>query len=345
MIKDITIVSLSSGVVGEPFVRHEVRIGLRRLEEYGIHAHFAKHALSGVSYLQAHPEKKAEDLLEAFQSDTDMILCAIGGVDSYRMLPYLFDHDELQRAVSRKVFLGFSDTTMNHLMLHKVGLGSFYGQAFLPDVCELDDGMLPYTRRYFEELVRTGTISRIVPSDVWYEARKDFSESGIGKPMPHHPNQGFDVLQGSPVFHGKILGGCIDTLFDIFNNERHADSVAMCSRYHLFPALDDWRGKILLLETSENQPVPAAYRRMVETLKRTGIFHVVSGVLAGKPQDGMYADEYKRILQEVVDDPALPIVTNINVGHATPRCIIPFGVDATVDVDKQEITFAGYRKP
>ncbi|MDD7201628.1 MAG: LD-carboxypeptidase [Sphaerochaetaceae bacterium] len=341
MIKDITIVSLSSGVVGEPFVQHEVRIGLRRLEAYGIHAHFSRHALCGVSFLQAHPEKRAEDLLDAFQSDTDMILCAIGGVDSYRMLPYLFDHDELQRAVSKKVFLGFSDATMIHLMLHKVGLDSFYGQAFLPDICELDNEMIPYTRQYFEELVRTGTISRIVPSDVWYEARKDFSESSIGKPMPQHANQGFEVLQGSPVFRGKILGGCIDTLFDIFNNERHADSVAMGGRYQLFPRLDDWKGKILLLETSENQPVPAEYHRMVEALKQTGVFRVVSGVLAGKPQDDTYATEYKRILKEVVNDPVLPIVTNINVGHASPRCIIPFGVDAVVDADKQEITFAG----
>ncbi|MBO5598887.1 MAG: hypothetical protein J5943_09855 [Oribacterium sp.] len=33
------------------------------------------------------------------------------------------------------------------------------------------------------------------------------------------------------------------------------------------------------------------------------------------------------------------MVANINVGHATPRCIIPFGVNATVDVDNQVIRF------
>lgn len=41
-------------------------------------------------------------------------------------------------------------------MLHKAGLHTFYGQAFLPDICELDNEMLPYTRKYFEELIRTG---------------------------------------------------------------------------------------------------------------------------------------------------------------------------------------------
>ena len=37
-------------------------------------------------------------------------------------------------------------------MLHKVGLPTFYGQAFLSDVCEISREMLPYTRQYFETL-------------------------------------------------------------------------------------------------------------------------------------------------------------------------------------------------
>ena len=45
------------------------------------------------------------------------------------------------------------DTTINHFMLHKVGLNTFYGQSFLADVCELGPEMLPYSRRYFEELI------------------------------------------------------------------------------------------------------------------------------------------------------------------------------------------------
>ncbi|MBR2645102.1 MAG: LD-carboxypeptidase, partial [Clostridia bacterium] len=35
-----------------------------------------------------------------------------------------------------------------------------------------------------------------------------------------------------------------------------------------------------------------------------------------------------------------PVVYNVNVGHALPRCIVPFGVRATVDAANQRITFA-----
>ena len=111
-----------------------------------------------------------------------MILCAIGGDDTYRLLPYLFGHDELKKALKEKIFLGFSDTTINHLMLHKLGLNTFYGQSFLADICEMDQEMLPYTAKYFEELIQTGKIAQIEPSDVWYAKRMDcFRQKRIGQ--------------------------------------------------------------------------------------------------------------------------------------------------------------------
>ena len=100
-------------------------------------------------------------MITAFQDDSiDMVLCAIGGDDTYRLLPYLFEQDALRKVAKQKIFLGFSDTTMNHLMLHKVGSQSFYGQAFLPDVCELSTEMLPYTKSYFEELLTTEELKK-----------------------------------------------------------------------------------------------------------------------------------------------------------------------------------------
>ena len=341
MIKTVGIVSLSSGILGEPFIRHEVEIGLRRLEAFGLEVRFMPHAMMGLDYIREHPEKRAEDLLRAFRDpEIDMILCAIGGDDTYRLLPYLFDNGELAGAVSEKLFLGFSDTTVNHFMLRKAGLNTFYGQSFLADVCELDNDMLPYTKRYFLELIRTGTIREIVPSQIWYEGREHFSVDQIGKPLKAHPDRGFELLQGSPVFSGEILGGCIDSMYDMFDGGRYADMPALCRKYGIFPDRAEWTGKILLLESSEEKMPPEKYRQALVYLKDAGVFDVISGVLAGKPMDETYAQEYKAILAEEIADPELPVVFNVNVGHAQPRCIIPLGVEATVDVKKQRIRFA-----
>ena len=339
-VKNVAIVSLSSGILGESFVRFEVEIGLRRLKEYGLNVKFMPHALKGLEYVKAHPEKRAEDLLEAFRDpEIDMILCAIGGDDTYRLLPYLFDHNELEGAASNKIFLGFSDTTINHLMLHKVGIRTFYGQAFLPDLCELGPEMHPYTRTYFEELITTGGIRKITPSDVWYGERTHFSPDQVGKRLAPRENQGFELLQGPARFSGKILGGCIDSLYDMFCGDRYADMPELCRKYHLFPEKREWEGKILLLETSEEKPEPEKYQKALEYLKSTGVFDSVNGVLAGKPMDEIYAEEYKELLKEVIGRPDLPILFNLNIGHAMPRCIMPFGIEADVDAEQQVIRF------
>lgn len=113
----------------------------------------------------------------------------------------------------------------------------------------------------------------------------------------------------------------------------------LCRKYALFPKTEDWAGRILLLETSEEKMSPQKFRKALLTLKETGIFDVISGILMGKPMDETYAPEYKRILRENIDNPELPIVCNLNIGHALPRCIIPFGVQATVDAVHQVIRF------
>ena len=78
---------------------------------------------------------------------------------------------------------------------------------------------------------------------------------------------------------------------------------------------------------------------MIGALNEYGIFGVISGLIVGKPQDEIYYEDYKEILLEELSNYDLSIVYNINTGHATPRCIVPFGVRATVDTDEQVIKF------
>jgi muramoyltetrapeptide carboxypeptidase LdcA involved in peptidoglycan recycling len=224
-------------------------------------------------------------------------------------------------------------------MLHKAGMKSFYGQAFLPDICELSSDMLPYTRKYFEELITTGTIKEITPADTWYEQRESFGPDQIGVSLKSYPNKGFERLQGPAKFSGKILGGCIDSMYDMFDGERYSDMPIICEKYHLFPDTEDWKGRILLLESSEEKMPPEKYRKALEYLKERGVFGAVSGVMVGKPMDGAFEEEYKELLVEVINDPQLSVLCNINIGHALPHCIMPFGVDCKVDAEEQTIRF------
>ena len=161
-IKTIGVVSLSSGMLGEDFAKRQRELGIQRLEAYGIKVKFMTNALKGIAYLNEHPEARAADLIEAFRDpEVDLIMTAIGGDDTYRLLPYLFGHDELKNAITDKPFLGFSDTTVNHLMLHKLGLPTLYGQAFLTYV-DAYEGCVSYAWALtspFNDLVKASSAS------------------------------------------------------------------------------------------------------------------------------------------------------------------------------------------
>ena len=96
----VAIVSLSSGMLGEEFCSHNIEIGVKRLEEYGLEPAFMPNARKGITYLKMHPEARAQDLKDAFFDDSIRgIICAIGGDVTYILLPYLMEDTAFVKAV------------------------------------------------------------------------------------------------------------------------------------------------------------------------------------------------------------------------------------------------------
>lgn len=337
----VAIVSLSSGMLGEAFCSHNIEIGVKILREYGLEPSFMPNSLKGIEYLKANPKARAKDLKDAFMDDSIAgIICAIGGDDTYRLLPYLLEDEEFIDAVhkSPKLFTGFSDTTINHLMFYKLGLSTYYGPNFICDLAEISDEMLPYSKKAFESYIEGNEYREITSSEIWYQERTDFSKEAVGtERISHREEHGFELLQGKECFEGRLLGGCLESLYDILTTTRYEDEKAVCEKYGLFPDIEEWKEKILFIETCEEKPVPEQFEKEIAILKEKGVFDVVSGVLVGKPQDEAYYDEYKNILVKVVNNPDLPIVYNVNFGHATPRCTLQYGAVARVDMKRKII--------
>ncbi len=338
----IAVVSLSRGLLGMPFCKHELEIGLQRLKDFGLVPVVMPNALKDINYLENHPEEKASDLKTAFMDDDIKgIICAIGGDDTYRTIPYLMEDKEFINAVKThpKVFMGFSDTTNNHLMFYKLGLQTFYGQAFLTDLAELDTEMIPYTKKYFEKLFMDSHTYEITSSPVWYFERENFGPEEIGKPRKSQiEKHGFEVLNGKVKVVGNLYGGCIESLYDAYTGERHGDDNEIYAKYNLLPTLDEWKEKILFLETSEEQISPDKLEQILMTLKNNKILENVKGILVGKPMNEKYYEEYKEVYKKVFANLDTPILYNINFGHSIPRCIIPYGAKAIIDYDNKKIT-------
>ena len=338
----VAIVSLSRGLLGMPFCKHELDIAIKRLEEFELVPVIMPNALKDMEYIQNHPEARASDLKQAFMDkDIKAIICAIGGDDTYKTIPYLMEDNEFIEAVKNnpKIFIGFSDTTNNHLMLNKLGLVTFYGPCVLVDLAELDNEMLPYTKEYFEKLFINESSYEIKSSPIWYYDRESYGIEEIGKPRKSQEElHGFEVLNGKGKITGNLYGGCLDSLYDIYTSERYGNENEVYSKYNILPTLEEWKEKILFIETSEERMEPDKLEKVLNTFKDNKILETVKGIIVGKPIDEKYYEEYKEIYKKVFKDIDTPVLYNVNFGHSVPRCILPYGVKTTVDYDNKKIT-------
>ncbi len=323
------LVSLSWGGLGDPQYIHKYEIAKERLaREFALTLVPMPHALSGTDFVAAHPELRARDLTDAFLDDSiAAVFCAIGGDDSIRTLPYV-DFGAIRR--NPKIFMGYSDTTVGHFMMRKAGLVSFYGPSVMAEF-----GAYVSMPDYAREAVRRALFGdtagwRILPSPLWSDDRVPWAEANRNTPCRYKPDgRGYEILQGTGRTRGRLLGGCLDVF-------------PMCVGTEIWPGPDDWRDAILFLETSEDKPSPDAVKWVLRNLAAQGILRILSGILVGKPQDEAYYEEYKAAILRVVAGEEklteLPIVYNMNFGHAAPIGVIPAGALAEIDCEEKSVT-------
>ncbi len=174
----IAIVSLSWGGLGDKNLIHKYYIAKERLEnDFGLEVVTMPNALKGTEYIYNHPEKRAEDLMNAFKDESIKgIFCAIGGDDTIRLLPYI-DYEIIKN--NPKIFMGYSDTTVNHFMMNKAGLVSFYGPSIMAEFGEYVK-MFDYTKEAVKNILFSKCNNyEIKSSEVWSGDYLDWDEKNI----------------------------------------------------------------------------------------------------------------------------------------------------------------------
>lgn len=324
----IAIVSLSWGGLGDEAFRHKYDIAKERLENlFGLEVCPMPHALKGSEFVAKHPELRAKDLMEAFLDPTfKAIFSAIGGDDTIRLLPYI-DYDIIRN--NPKIFMGYSDTTANHMMLYKAGVSSFYGPSIMCEFAEYVT-MFDYTVEAVNAILFEDSLDyEIKSSPFWSKDYVEWSEANrnIQKSLVAEEN-GHEVLQGVGRVRGHLLGGCLDALM-------------MYNGTSIWPGPDQWQGALLFLETSEDKPSPDFVIWTLRNLAAQGILKAINGILLAKPFCGVHYEAYKKAILQVVRDEegleCLPILYNLNFGHSQPVGIIPYGIMAELNCEAKTL--------
>lgn len=279
----IAIVSLSWGGLGDKYLIHKYYIAKERLQnDFGLEVITMPNALKGSEFVYNHPELRAKDLMDAFKDKTIKgIFCAIGGDDSIRLLPYI-DYDVIKN--NPKVFMGYSDTTISHFMLNKADVVSYYGPSVM---CEFGEyvKMFDYTKEAVENILFKNTENYYVKSsEYWSNEHVSWKEENIHiQKKLIKEEHGYEVLSGKGKIEGQLLGGCIDVFPMILETE-------------IWPKADEWKNKILLIETSEEKMTPNYLLYYLRNLGAQGILNNINGIIVGKPQDETYYEEYKKYI-------------------------------------------------
>ena len=323
----VAIVSLSSGLLGEENFIHKYYLGKERLENiFGLEVVAMPNALKGLKFIEEHPELRAKDLMDAFKDPSIKgIICAIGGIDTIRIEPYI-DYDIIRN--NPKIFMGYSDTTANHFMMQKANLVSYYGPTLMTDFSEYVK-MFDYTEESVQKVLFDSCENyEIKSSEYWSDDFVPWCVENIEKQRKlKKETHGYEVLQGSGKVVGKLLGGCIDA-FPIYIGTP------------IWPTLEEFKDKILFLETSEDKPSPDYLKCYLMNLGAQGIFDVIKGIIVGKPQQEKYYEEYKEVYKTILkyfNKEDLPVLYNINIGHSSPICVLPMGTDVEIDYDNKKI--------
>jgi len=323
----IACVSLSSGLASAVSQRYQ-RAKKQVEESFGLHLVEMAHTLDTMDDIYQNPKNRLDDFMNAFLDPSIKgILTTIGGDDTIRLLNLMEDwHFDIIKN-NPKVFLGMSDTTVNHFMCLKAGVSSFYSPSLLFGYGE-NGGIPPYIIENTKKtLFETNAIGVLPQSDFYITEFLDFIEQD-NIIRNTRKTSGWKFLGPKRKATGRLIGGCLEVL-NFVNGTK------------LWPSLSEWEDTILFIETSEDKPDPSEVTYFLRNLAAQGILPLIKGILFARPggeflaseklEEDTFIEGYKdydnailKVLKEYNID--IPVVTHMDFGHTVPQVILPYGV-------------------
>ena len=287
--------------------------------------------------LGASAKDRAVDLNAAFADPTiRAILATVGGDDQITVIPHV---DAGLARADPKIFLGYSDNThlLNWLWSH--GIGGFYGgstQVHLGPGPSIDDVHLASLKA---ALMIGGELTITDPGESEDFGRDWRDPKALVEFGEREPTEPWAWAGPERAVSGRTWGGCLEVI----------DELALAGR---FPRLEDLRGSILLLETSELTPPADWVKRWVRSLGERGVLNAVHGVLVARaptsnfesrPEPGersrLRAAQRDAVIGEVARyNPEAVVCVGAPFGHTRPQWILPYGGRITMNGSARTIS-------
>jgi muramoyltetrapeptide carboxypeptidase len=253
----------------------------------------------------APPADVAHELNELFlDPDVGAIWGLMGGKFTLSYLDAL-DYDAI--VANPKPLIGMSDISALLLAIHsRTGLVTFHADPLLFGVTEWstlsDDDRARQSDVYRRVLMSTEPAGSLPALSTWETWRSGRAE-------------------------GHLLGGLLARFLRI-----------QATPWALAPERFD--GAILFVEDLGTSTIE--FWNDLQVLRHAGVFDRIAGLLIGPTETIEVLDDYPLTLRDVVldvlGDRDIPVLGNVNLGHAGPNIPLPLGVLAEVDADARTIS-------
>jgi muramoyltetrapeptide carboxypeptidase len=273
--------------------------GISILERMGFQVRFENRIFQSNRYLAGSDSDRAEELMQAFENpEIKAIISLRGGYGCSRLIPVL---QERRLRSFPKIFMGFSDLTTLHMFFRRrFGWITFHG----PMAASLGNPPQDQIDHLYS---------------LWTDP-------------DYRPNFAFPQLEtwNPGVAEGELTGGCLS----IVNS-----SLGTCYEINT-------EGKILFLEELGEPP----YRldRMLTHLRLAGKLETAAGLILGNffncdpdQHDSTAKEELnytaKDVLEQVLKDLPIPILSGFPAGHSGDNWAIPLGTTVRMDANNQTV--------
>ncbi|MGX7198654.1 S66 family peptidase [Enterococcus nangangensis] len=276
--------------------------------------------LTGVSevYRSGSIQARAAELNALIHDERiDILMAAIGGMNSNSLLPYI-DYGYLN--AHPKTIVGYSDVTAILLAIFTKAPNCrvLYGPTLVAGLGEFPPLVTATWQNFADVLAEK---KEYHAPQQWSDERSNWETFSQPKKLQEN-HWGWTV---TPKLAGRIIGGNLNTMSGFFGTE-------------YFPSLT--KNDLLLLEDAEKDL--ATIERSFALLKNAGVFQQIKGIILGKHA---LLEDYgtKRrpvdLLLEVLNGQDLPIIYDYDSCHTVPMMTTPLGAFAEFDAEAGTVSF------
>lgn len=308
-------------------------LGIKRLkEEFGFKIKEYPTTRGNASDNQKHPEKRAEDLISAFQDrDVNGIISSIGGDDAVRLLEYLDKSN-----IPPKFFMGYSDSTVLLAYFYEKGFCTFHGPAVMAGFAEpgkLSDEFFKHLKDFMANGQKTYSYH---PYKRWTEEQMSWNEqTSLDKTRNYQENSGWRLLEDTDntEVSGILWGGCLEALEFIKGTKYWPKTQSF------------WNDKIIFFEISDEKLGIEQVKWMLRNYGVQGVFGKIRALLFGR--FAKVAAEEEVQLEKMISDTiyrefasSIPVIMNMDFGHTYPQQIMPLGTKGLIKIHNNNISFS-----